>query len=336
MTRRTYNLALIGFGNVGRTFVSLLTRKREQIASEHSLDFLITGIATRTLGWLVNPAGFDPARVAEGDFSSATKADSLRHWMVDARPDAVFETTALNPQTGQPAIEHLRCALEHGAHAISANKGPVVHGYEELTALAKQMHRHFYFESSVMDGVPVFNLFRECLPVIELRSFRGILNSTTNVILEAMEQGQSFDDAVRYTQQIGVAESDPSNDIEGWDAAVKVAALTTVLMRRPLKPDAVERTGIGGITQQQIESARNDGRRYKLVCSATLVSGRVLARVAPESLPMSDPLAQVAGTSSLISFETDMFPGLAIHEINPGLDAVAYGLLTDFLRAVKE
>lgn len=336
MTRRTYNLALIGFGNVGRTFVSLLARKREQLINEHSLDFRITGVATRTLGWLVNPHGFDFDRLLHADFEDATTADSLRHWMVAARPDAVFETTALNPHTGQPAIDHLRSALEHGAHAISANKGPVVYGYAELTALAATMHRKFYFESSVMDGAPIFNLFRECLPAIELRGFRGILNSTTNVILEAMEQGQSFDDAVRHTQQIGVSESDPANDIDGWDAAVKVAALATVLMKHPLKPDQVERVGIRGITKQKIDAAKIDARRYKVVCSAHLDGDKLRARVAPEALPLSDPLAQVAGTSSMISFETDIFPALAIHEINPGLEAVAYGLLTDFLRAVKE
>jgi homoserine dehydrogenase len=336
MPRRTYNLCLIGFGHVGRTFVSLLARKREHLARDPGLDFVITGVASRTLGWLVNPEGIAPERLLAGDYGQATTADSLRHWMVQARPDVVFEATSLNPHTGQPALDHLRSALEHGAHAVSANKGPVVYGYEELTALAARMHRKFYFESSVMDGAPIFNLFRECLPAIELRGFRGILNSTTNVILEAMERGSSFDEAVRYTQEIGVAESDPSNDIDGWDAAVKVAALATVLTRRPLKPHEVERTGIRGITKQQIDAARNRGCRYKVVCSATIDSGRIIARVVPELLPLSDPLAQVAGTSSLISFEADMFPALAIHEINPGLDAVAYGLLTDFLRAVKE
>jgi homoserine dehydrogenase len=336
MIRCVYNLALIGFGNVGRTFVSLLERKRDHLRNHYKFEFQITGIASRKLGWLFNPEGFAAERVISGDFESADRADSLRHWMVEARPDSVFETTSLNPHTGEPAIEHLRCALEHGAHAISANKGPVVHGYEQLTALAASMHRKFYFESSVMDGAPVFNLFRECLPAIELRGFRGILNSTTNVILERMEQGQSFGDALSYTQEIGVTETDPSNDVDGWDAAVKVAALATVLWRHPLKPDQVQRGGIREITEQQIACAREQGKRYKVVCSARRDRDTLLARVSPEALPFSDPLAQVAGTSSLISFETDVLPELAIHEVNPGLEAVAYGLLTDFLRAIKE
>ena len=336
MAYRTYKLGLIGFGNVGRTFVSLLERKRERLARDFGVSCLVTGIATRTLGWRVKPDGFHSARVLAGDWTGAVPAESIQQWLADARPDAVFETTSLNPQNGEPAIQHLRLALEHGAHAISANKGPVVYGYEELTALAAKVHRKFYFESSVMDGTPIFNLFRECLPAIELRGFRGILNSTTNVILEAMEQGRPFDEAVRYAQEIGVAESDPANDIDGWDAAVKVCALATVLMHRPMTPKDVERIGIRSITPQQIEDARRAGKRYKVVCTARFSGERVLARVAPELLPLSDPLAQVSHTSSLISFETDMFPALAIHEVNPGLDAVAYGLLSDFLRAIKE
>ncbi len=133
-------------------------------------------------------------------------------------------------------------ALEAGAHAISANKGPVVHAYRELTELAAAKGRRFLFESAVMDGVPIFSLFRETLPAIEIRGFRGVLNSTTNVVLEGMEAGMTFDESIRQAQQLGVAESDPSDDIEGVDAAVKVVALANVLMRADLKLDDVKQT----------------------------------------------------------------------------------------------
>ena len=190
MPLRTYNLAIVGFGNVGRTFVSLLDRKAERLASDYNLRCMVTGIASRKLGWLAKTDGFDPAPLLDGNFQEALSTASIQPWLAQARPDAVFETTSLNPQTGEPAIQHLRDALEYGAHAISANKGPVVYAYEGLTALAARKKRKFYFESSVMDGAPVFNLFRECLPAVELRGFRGILNSTTNVILEAIGRGQ--------------------------------------------------------------------------------------------------------------------------------------------------
>ena len=149
--------------------------------------------------------------------------------------DAVFEASSLNAETGEPAITYIRAALEAGAHAISANKGPVVHAHGELSELAASKGKRFFLESAMMDGAPVFSLFRETLPAIEVRAFRGVLNSTTNVILERLEAGMSFDEAVREAQRMGVAETDPTDDIEGVDAAVKVVALANVLMGGSLK-----------------------------------------------------------------------------------------------------
>ena len=257
-------------------------------------------------------------------------------WLRLAKPDFLFEATSLSLHDGQPAIDHIRAALEAGAHAITANKGPIVHAYEELRSLAAARGRRFLFESTVMDGVPIFSLFRDNLPVVHLRGFRGILNSTTNVILSGMEEGLSFEESLVKAQQIGVAETDPSNDIEGWDAVVKVAALVRVLMGVPIRLDEIQREGIGKLSGESVRAARADGMPYKLVCRARRIDHGVTARVGPEQVPLSDPMAWVAGTSSIVYFETDIFPGLAITENNPGLEATAYGMLADFVRAVSE
>ena len=235
---------------------------------------------------------------------------------------------------GQPAIDHIRAALRSGVHAITANKGPIVHAYEELVNLAAERGKRFLFESTVMDGVPIFSIFRDSLPTVQLRGFRGVLNSTTNVILTGMEQGLSFDQSLREAQQIGVAETDPSHDIDGWDAAVKVAALVRVLMGVPLRLDEIEREGIGRLSGDMVREGRAAGKPYKLVCRARRAGSEVRASVRPEQVPLSDPLAWVAGTSSIVYFETDIFTGLAITENNPGLEATAYGMLSDFVRAV--
>ncbi len=253
-----------------------------------------------------------------------------------AKADVLFEATSLSPRDGQPAINHIRAALEMGAHAITANKGPIVHAYEELRSLAVAKGRRFLFEATVMDGVPIFALFRDNLPVVHLHGFRGILNSTTNVILSGMEEGLSFEEALAKAQEIGVAETDPSNDIEGWDATVKVAALVRVLMGVPIGFDAIQREGIGKLSGEAVRAARADGRPYKLVCRAKRTDQGVTASVRPEQVPLSDPMAWVAGTSSIVYFETDIFPGLVITENNPGLEATAYGLLADFIDAVTE
>jgi homoserine dehydrogenase len=305
------------------------------------IDWQITGIASRRLGWIADPNGLDLAlltgssAISRANFTDqARQTTNVRDWLRAAAADVLFEATSLNVETGQPAVDHLRAALEHGAHAITANKGPIVYAYEELRQLALKQGKHFLFESTVMDGIPIFSLFQENLPVIRLQGFRGILNSTTNVILSAMEEGLTFDDALTRAQEIGVAETDATHDIDGWDAAVKVAALVIVLMGEKIRLINVQRHGIRQLTGEQVREARAAGTPYKLVCRAQRTPTGVVARVGPERLPLSDPLAGVAGTSSIVYFETDIFPGLCITEDNPGLFATAYGMLADFIRAV--
>jgi homoserine dehydrogenase len=187
-----------------------------------------------------------------------------------------------------------------------------------------------------MDGAPIFSLFREALPAARLLGFRGVLNSTTNLILTLMEKGESFDSAVAYAQKIGIAETDPSGDIDGWDAAVKVAALATVLMDTPLKPQQVDRQGIRGITTAEIAQARAAGKRWKLVCSARRTPEGILGRVAPEMVEVASPLYGVEGTTSVVQFESDVLGQLSVVESDPGPHTTAYGLLADFLNAVRE
>ena len=298
-------------------------------------------MATRRLGWQADSEGFDTGLLetaptaALGPGRARTPGlHSVHEWLRAAGADVLFEATSLNPQSGQPAIDHIRAALESGAHAITANKGPIVHAYDELCSLAATRGRRFLFESTVMDGVPIFSMFRDSLPGVHLRGFRGILNSTTNVILTGMEEGLSFQESLAKAQQMGVAETDASQDIDGWDAAVKVAALVTVLMGVRIRLDEIEREGIGKLSGEVVRAARTQGKPYKLVCRAQRTGHGVTATVRPEQVPLSDPLAWVAGTSSIVYFETDIFPGLAITENHPGLEATAYGMLADFVRAV--
>jgi homoserine dehydrogenase len=326
---------------VNRTLARLLARREAELRTR-GIEWRITGIASRRLGWLADVDGLSQFLQADGELrvgdvpASARGSTNVREWLAAAQADVLFEATSLNVESGQPAIDHLRTALEQGVHAITANKGPIVYAYRELRDLAAQRGRRFLFESTVMDGVPIFSLFQESLPVIHLQGFCGILNSTTNVILDGMEAGLTFDAALKKAQEIGVAETDATHDIEGWDAAVKVAALVTVLMGTQIRLHDIEREGIGKLSAEQVRAARKEGRPYKLVCRARRTASGVVARVSPEQLPLSDPLARVTGTSSIVYFETDIFPGLCIIEERPGLYATAYGMLADFIRAVGQ
>jgi homoserine dehydrogenase len=316
--------------------VALLERKRQDLASNYGIEWRITGVASRRLGWLVSADGFAPERLLAGDFSQAHAAADLAGWLRSAKIDALFEASSLNAETGEPAITHIRGALESGAHAISANKGPVLHAYRELTQLAESKRRRFYFESAMMDGAPVFSLFRTAMPAIEILGFRGVLNSTTTVILEAMQEGRSFEEAIAEAQRLGVAETDPSADIDGIDAAVKIVEVANVLMAASLTLADVPRQGIRGITASQLRKAHENGEAWRLVSRARRQpGGNIEASVAPELLKLDDPLAQVHGTTLLIAFETDIFKELIISERDPGPEATAYGMLSDFVNAVR-
>jgi homoserine dehydrogenase len=335
---------MLGFGNVGQALARLLLRKQAELRQRYYLTFSFTGIATGRHGSIIDLAGIDLDRALAAVVAGGGGLSSLAALPPPANAfdfiqrcgaDVLFENTPVNYESGQPAIDHLRSALELGMHVITANKGPVVHAYHSLTGLAASKGRKFYFESAVMDGAPVFSLFREALPGAQLQLFRGVLNSTTNLILTRMEGGESFEQAVAYAQSIGIAETDPSGDIDGWDAAVKVAALATVLMDVPLLPSQVERQGIRGITSNEIQRARQAGKRWKLLCSARRTAEGLQARVQPEMVPASSPFYQIEGTTSLIQFETDVLGSLTLIETDPGPETTAYGLLADFLNAIR-
>ncbi len=316
-----YKLAFIGFGNVARALARLLIRKENVLKSQYDITFSATGIATGSHGFAVNPDGLDLLKCAEAveaggsldGFPAQPVANSIEV-IKNSGADFMFENSPVDHETGQPAIDHVREALELGMHVSTANKGTVVHGYRELTTLAESKGRRFYFESTVLGGSPLFSIFRESMPGVELVSFQGILNSTTNIMLSRMERGESFDEAVAYCQSIGVAETDPSADVDGWDAAIKVAALVTVLMDTPFTPQQVERKGIREITPEMIEQAKAEGKRWKLVCSAEKAGDEVQASAKPELVSMSSPLYSMSDLTTGVTFRTDVLGDYSIIE----------------------
>jgi len=342
-----YKLALIGFGNVARALARLLIRKQDLLKSQYDVTFSFTGIATGSHGFAVNPDGLDIQKALElveskqpiSPLSAIPVEDSLAV-INNSQADVMFENSPVNTQTGQPALDHIRKAFDLNMHAITANKGPVVHGYRELTSLARSKGKRFGFESTVLGGAPVFSLYREAFPLAELASIKGIFNATTNVILSLMENGEAYEGAVKYAQSIGLAETDPTNDVDGWDAAIKVAALVTVLMDTPMTPQQVNPTGIRGITPEMISKAKAEGKRYKLVCSAEKVGEKVTASVSPQLVDSTSPLYGMMNSSTGITFRTDVILDYSIIlSEKPGMKGgpveTAYGLFADFVNAVK-
>jgi homoserine dehydrogenase len=313
----------------------MLIAKESELRRRYDLRWRLTGVATRRSGWLADPRGLNPIALLNGHWPPQRDIPpkDIREWLERSHADVFIEASSLNLQSGQPAIEHIKTALEFGAHALTANKGPIVYAFEELTKFAVEKKKEFLYEATVMDGVPIFSMFPLGLPAVDLRGFHGVLNSTTNVVLTEIERGLSFDEAVKRAQAMGIAETDPSADIHGWDAAFKVVALAIVLMGVPVKIEQVRRTGIRELSEEKIRSVRDAGMRYKLVCRAERRGLGVECTVAPELLLAGDPLANLEGSSSAIRFDMDVF-GLSIVEHNPGIDATGYGLVADLVRAV--
>lgn len=326
-----YRLCFLGFGNVGRALARLLVAKSAELRERYEIDWEITGVATRRIGWRASGAAIDVANTDQ-----IPNKNGFDEWLATARPDVLFETTSLNPETGQPAIDYLKASLEAGAHTITANKAPIVYAFDELNAIAKQQDKAFLFEATVLDSAPVFSLFRETLPGVKVRGFSGVFNSTTNVILETMEDGRSFAEGVKMAQELGVAETDPTHDVEGWDSIMKICAIARVILQVPLLPSEVRREGIRGLDAQTVQAARSEGRPYKLLSRATVnPDGSVSATVRPEQIAAGDPFGSVRGTSLAIHFELDTIPGLTLVSHRPNLQSTAYGLLADFINATR-
>ncbi len=243
----------------------------------------------------------------------------------------VVENTPLGLRDGQPGVDHVRTALTLGAHVITANKGPAAFAHRELVDLAERSKRKFLYEGSVLDGLSVFSFFRHLLPTLRVKCFRGIVNTTTNHILSAMEGGQTMEEALSHIQAEGISEAGSSNDIDGWDAAAKTAILVNSLMGGAITPYDVDRTGIQSLSVDQVISARKEGQQVRLIASAQFQDNGIAAKVTPVTLARNDSLIGCNGTAKAIEFETDGLGRIQIGKSQSGVNHTAYALMTDLL-----
>jgi homoserine dehydrogenase len=312
-------VALIGYGNVGKAFARLLQHKRS------AFPFRIVGIHTARHGTAYNARGFQ----SEPEFGPP--AGSVGEFLDRSHPEVAIEITTLNPESGEPAISHIREAMDRHIHVITANKGPIANAYAELCAEARIAQVEFRFESTVMDGAPVFNTVRNNLPGTTIMGFTGVLNSTSKIVLAAMARGQSMEQGIREAQMLGIAEADASYDIDGWDSAAKAAALANVLMNARVTPRDVDRVGISELTSDEVMSLAHSGQTVMLVSRGELSGGSVRLLVRPEVVPQTDLLAAATGTTNILLLHTDLMGTIGTVSINPGVDQTAYGLFADLV-----
>ena len=248
-----------------------------------------------------------------------------------AECDVVAEISTLNPETGEPALTHIRAAFERRRHVITANKGPIAHAYASLVEEARNAGVQFRFEPTVMDGTPLFNMVRKNLPAVRVRGFTGVLNSTSKVVIAAMREGKTKEEGVAIAQSLGITESDPSYDLDGWDSAAKTAALANVLMDARTTPRGVERQGIGAFTAEHVRGLAEQGKTVSLISRGITTADGVRLTVHPEILRDTDMLVTVQGTSNLILLHTDLMGTIGTVSISPGVEQTAYGLFSDLV-----
>jgi homoserine dehydrogenase len=313
------NVALIGFGNVGRAFARLMQAQRARY------PFRIVAAHTLRHGTVYDPKGIGIEPVF------GPRAASIDEFLERADAEVAIEITSLDPATGEPAISHIRAAFAHNLHVITANKGPIAHAYAALHAEAAARQLLFRFESTVMDGSPVFNMVRLNLPAVTVSGFTGVLNSTSKIVIGEMRRGRTMAEGIRVAQELGIAETDASYDIDGWDSAAKAAALANVLMDARLTPLEVDRRGIGRLTPERVAELEAKGKTIALVSRGKRTAQGVKLRVRAEVIDRTDILATLQGTSNLLLLDTDLMGTVGIVSISPSVDQTAYGLFSDLV-----
>jgi homoserine dehydrogenase len=241
--------------------------------------------------------------------------------------DVLIEVTTLNARTGQPALEHVRQALDAGMNVVTANKGPIAYAFRELEHKATQHGRQLRFEATVADNLPLFNLMRYGLPTAKVGLVRGILNSTTNYLLSQAARGVPWTEALAEAQRLGIAERDPSNDLEGWDAALKATIVANVVMGLDAKVDDVIREPV---TEQVAVRASEAARRGMRIRPLAAI-GPFGMRWAPVEVGPDDPFFAVDGFSMAIELDTDVAGRLAIALHQPHVEQTAFALLADVI-----
>ena len=331
---RDIRLCMMGFGHVAQRFCEIAADREESLADEQGIRLLVTTVGTASHGSMHDPVGLPPRALLEtyreaGSTFINDRAPA-RTLIADSGADVLIESTPLEAG-GATSLYHLETAFDHGLDAITVNKGPIAWHYQRIRQYAMKHDRRFRFEGVTMDGCPVYNLVERCLPGDRVTGFRGVLNSTTNYVLDALAQGLSMPDAIEEAKAEGITEADPTDDIEGHDAAAKVAALANVLLDANITPEAVTRDSIADVTPDDVARVLSYGRRLRVVCSATRTSGGVVAQATLEPLRSDDPMYWISGTSSALVLTTELAGTIEIVERDGLLTQTAYAILADLL-----
>ncbi|MEJ5166303.1 MAG: homoserine dehydrogenase [Thermoanaerobaculia bacterium] len=334
-------LVLIGFGTVGQGFLELLVQKKKFLKENFGLDYKLVAVCDSLKGSVLNNNGLDMEKVLKwvkagknlNNFPDGKNGLNALETIEKANGTVMFEATYTDIKKAEPATTHIKNALDKGMDVVTTNKGPIALYYKELSELAKRKKKILRFEGTVMAGTPVFSLLQNGMAGCEIKEIKGILNGTTNFILTKMEEGLSYEEALKIAQDLGYAEAVPDADVLGWDALAKVCILANVVFGARVKPDPkkLECIGITEIKKEDIFKAKEEGKRYKLIGKVWKEKGKVKVKVSPELLELSDPLSSVMGSTNALSFINDALNSVTIVGPGAGRKETGYAMLNDFI-----
>lgn len=306
---------LTGFGTVGREFCQLIVKTTQQLKEKYKLQFQVVGIVGRS-GLLYEEDGINLEQLlafGRGSEALSTYAheNNIRIRTAnledeDIQADILVEATPTNITDGEPGLGYILAAINKGMDIVSISKGALVTNFQKIKQAAEERQVRLRYSGATAAALPTIDIGEYSLIGSEIEQIEGILNGTTNYILTEMhETGSSFEEALRKAQEKGIAETDPTLDIEGIDAACKIVLITNSLLGTSFKVEDVERTGITGITKEEISAAKEQGKSIKLIAKATNKHGQVHIQVAPEVIGPDHPFYGVHGTTKGILFRTD-------------------------------
>ena len=335
---RPIRLGIVGYGNIGRAAVRLLALKAERWRMVEGLNLTLTCVLDQN-GGLVNTGGLDCEALAtygKASLDSFPGFDAEFNFkrIIDERlVDVIAEFTPTDKDTGEPGLSHIRGALENGIHVTTANKGPILVAWGELSRVARERNLLLGVSCTTGGALPTIITGRDAMAGSDVSTIEGVLNGTTNYILSRMENGLDYAEALKEAQSAGIAEPNPSMDVDGWDTAVKLVILGKVMMDDSINLKDVSVKGISGLTIHDVKTELAAGRRIKLVGRIRRKDNEIHASVAPESVDATHPFYFVTAKDKCVRYVSDTLGDLFVSGGASGPTPAAAAAMRDVLLA---
>ena len=334
-------IAIAGCGNVGAALLELLHEKRAELKSKYGFEYIVTLISGRPKGTVMNPDGLNIEEIIDelrenGSFKKFPQASgSFSELLEKSGATILAEATPTDLTTGEPGLSHVMSAREMGVKVTTTNKGPIALKFSELNLAAEKSGAKLRYEGVIMAGTPVINGVTAGLAGCEIQKAEGILNGTTNFILTKMAEGKTYLSALTEATELGYAEADPTGDVEGWDAAVKVSIMAKIFFNKDMPVSEIDRTGITAITSEDIDAAGKTSCAIKLIAGIKNDNGKLSGYVKPMKVPFSAPLASINGAVNALTVTTDNLGDVTFIGAGAGRRETAQALLADIIAMVR-